>query len=207
MNLVHLDEYHFINTSILRDDKQVLVKVGVVGFIDLNKFRQMYPHSNIIAYEADPDTFGKEIMSSSNCTNKLINKAVGKNKQIALNRFTNNVSNSVFPRHKYDPNCVYKDTVYVKSIDIDTVLSDNELDYIDVLILNCEGGELDIMKSLYNETTRNKIGQICVSFHDPRIYPTREKEVILNDIGKYYHVVRGTCPKGNVPDYLMIRKV
>jgi len=207
MNLIYLDEYHFINSSILRDDKQILVKVGVVGFIDLAKFKKLYPKSMIIAYEADPDNYYKECSESFKYLDKFINCAVGKNKQIQLNRFTNNVSNSVFPRHKYDPNCVYKDTIFIRSIDIDNVMAENKLDYIDILVLNCEGGELDIMKSLYNENTRNKIGQICVSFHDPRIYPTKEKEKIFNDIGRYYHIIKGTCPKGNVPDYLMIRKV
>jgi len=86
-------------------------------------------------------------------------------------------------------------------------MRENNLDRIDALILNCQGAEIAIMEQLTSRPLREKIGQICVSFHDPRIYPTKEKARIFGLIGQYYHVIRGENDIGGIPDYLMIRRV
>jgi FkbM family methyltransferase len=209
MKITYLDPYHFFNESIIPDDRPaVLVKVGIVGFTDLDKFRCIYPNSNIIAYEADPDNYSKSKNPEyPSPITRFINSAVGKSGSISLHRFTNCVSHSTFPRHTYDPNCVLKDTVVVRSVTLEEVFSENNLDYIDVLILNCEGGELDIMAYLNLERVRNRIGQICVSFHDPRIYQPIHRTKLITALGPYYYIKRGECPRGGIPDWLFIRKV
>ncbi len=204
MNLVYLDEYHFIDTSLLKDSP-TFVKIGVVGFTDLDKFRELYPKGRIIAYEADPDNFNGGMRVAVSPIDKFYNKAVGPSGRMDLYRFTNRVSNSNYARHTYDPGCVLKDKIEVSSVTLPEVLRENDLNYLDVLVLNCEGGELQIMHSFEDPVIRSKIGQICVSFHDPRIYPTKEKEAIIESIGVYYNIFHGRF-YGGTPDYLMIRK-
>jgi len=205
MNIIYLDDYHFINSNILSEDP-IVVKVGIVGWIDMFKMRELYPKAWIIGYEPDPDNFRNDAVVDIP-SNKFYCKAVGIDGHFELNRFTNCVSNSSFERHKYDPNCVLKDKITVDSVSLRTVFAENDISRIDVLILNCEGGELDILPQLADDLIREKIGQICVSFHDPRIYPTEKRREILKMIGGYYHIVRGTNDIGGIPDYLLIRKI
>lgn len=203
MNLIYLDEFHFVNESILPDNAS-LVKVGVVGHGDIAAFQKIRPKSFCIGYEADDRNFQKEV--NQNLFDRFYHMAVGNDGNVTLHRFKNTVSNSTFPRHTYDINCQHVDSVQVKSVSIKTVLKDNDLETLDVLILNCEGGELPILRDMVDEDTRNRIGQICVSFHDPRIYPTSSKSEIMDKIGKYYHIIRGK-PNSYIPDYLLIRKI
>jgi FkbM family methyltransferase len=202
MNLIYLDEFHFVNESILPENPS-LVKVGVVGQGDIAAFQNLREKSFCIGYEPDDRNFQKEI--NKNLFDRLYQMAVGIDGEVTLHRFRNTVSNSVFARHTYDANCKLVDSVQVKSVSIKTVLKDNDLETLDVLILNCEGGELPILSDLVDKSIRDRIGQICVSFHDPRIYPSSEKNKIMDSLCEFYHIVMGK-PNSYIPDYLLIRK-
>lgn len=204
MNLIYLDQFHFFNSTIMPENP-VIVKVGVDGIDDLVKARYLYKDARIIAYEACPDNFGRweSIAKSGLC--EFHNEAVGAGGPITLYRFKNHVGNSIYARHTKDPNVQYVDHIQVQSVTLKGVV---ELagGKIDLLIMNCEGGELPIMRELYDDELREKVAQICVSFHDPRIYDSGKKNEILSRLEPYYHIERGqNCPY--IPDYLMIRKV
>lgn len=199
MQITYLNPYHVINQELL-GDKPSLVKVGVVGTGDLDRFKELYPKGDVIAYEADPDNFNKYNTGKY----KFHQKAVGNGGYMEFYKYSNIVSHSTFPRHLKDANCRLVDTITVKSVSLEDILKDNNLNYLDVLILNCEGGELSIMESLKDKKVRDKIGQICVSFHDPRIYPTAKKEKIFDELGQYYEIERGGG--ASIPDYLMCRR-
>lgn len=203
MNLIYLDEFHFVNESILPEDPS-LVKVGVVGQGDIEAFQKLRDTSFCIGYEADDRNFQKELNKS--LFDRFYHMAVGIDGEVMLHRFKNTVSNSTFPRHTYDVNCKLVDSVPVKSVSIKNVLKDNDLSKLDVLILNCEGGELPILRDLADKDIRDRIGQICVSFHDPRIYPTKEKNKVMDLLCEYYHIIQGK-PNSYIPDYLLIRRV
>jgi len=203
VNLIYLDEFHFVNESILPENPS-LIKVGVVGQGDIEAFQKLREKSFCIGYEADDRNFQKEVNKS--LFDRLYHTAVGIDGEVTLHRFRNTVSNSTFPRHTYDVNCKLVDSVQVKSVSIKTAMKDNDLEKLDVLILNCEGGELPILRDLVEKETRDRIGQICVSFHDPRIYPSKEKNKIMDSLCEYYHIIIGK-PNSYIPDYLLIRKV
>ena len=205
MKITYLDLYHCFNETIM-SKKPTIVKVGVDGLDDLIKAREMYPDADIMAFEADEVNYHRwNGTSNKNKICKMVNCAVGLSGVARIYRYKNHVGNSTTPRHTFDKGCELVSDETVESISITHVTKKG---YIDLLILNCEGGELPIMRDLYDEKVRDKIGQICVSFHDPRIYPTAKKMEILNKIGKYYTILRGDkCPRGGIADYLMIRKV
>lgn len=199
MELVYLDPYHFFNRTIM-PDKPVIVKVGVCGTADLEMAGRLYPEARIIGYEADPLNYRKQ---NDACMTVFYGNAVGEQKTVKLYRFANSVSHSIYPRHTYDANCKLLNTIEVASISIDMVMKNIE-SAIDLLILNCEGGELPILQSLHNKETRDRIAQICVSFHDPRIYPTADRHRITDPVAQYYYAIKGDCPKGGIPDTLLI---
>jgi FkbM family methyltransferase len=204
MRLTYLDQYHFFNATIM-PERPVVVKVGVDGIDDLQKMVGMYPKGDIFAYEADPRNYDKWLNPAKDLGIYLYNYAIGPTAggKMKLYRFVNTVSNSEFPRHTHDPNCKLVDSVEVNTKSIVQV-ADEVKRNISLLILNCEGGELHIMRALYDESIRKRIDQICVSFHDPRIYATKHREEILTKLEPFYHVFRGNCPHGGIPDYLLI---
>lgn len=205
MRLTYLDGYHFFNASIM-SPSPVIVKVGVDGTQDIWAARALYPSADIRAYEADPKNYTKCAEAVAKLNAVFINKAVGDDGEIVLHRFVNTVGNSVFPRHTYDRNCRLVDKVTVPSVGIDEVVRDVG-GRVDLLVLNCEGGELPIMDAMRDTSVRESVGQICVSFHDPRIYKTELKNKIVRDLGEYYHIIKGQCSTGGIPDQLWIRKV
>lgn len=204
MELIYLDRYHFFNRHIIDTDSPVVVKVGVCGVDDIRKLKQIYPKAVVAGYEACPENFEKQQPAARKYFNLFINSAVGGSEPVTLYRFKNIVSNSIYPRHRYDPNCVARDKVVIDSISIGKVIEDWKR--VHILILNCEGGELKIMDDLKNKIIRDKIDQICVSFHDPRIYPTSEKQKVFDWAKDWYHIIKGDCQKGGIPDYLLVRK-
>jgi len=210
MLLVYLDLYHCFNETIFPQNGTIM-KIGIAGFSgcdDMAKAKLLYPNSKTIAYEADPKNYNAMKDKADGCIDSFTNKAVGSSGTMKLYRFKNSVSHSVYPRHLNDKNCVFVDNVVVPSITLNSAMIENGIDRISLLILNCEGGELPILMSLVDQTIRNKIDQICVSFHDPRIYPVKKREKVMAAIGKYYHIVRGVnCQKGGIPDWLLMRKV
>ena len=206
MEIKYLDLYHCFNATIMPADP-VIVKVGVYNVGDLAKARLLYPDATIQAYEADKKNYKdvKEVCASIDVA--LKNVAVGRAGDVKFYRYKNAGSSSTIPRHLKEDNCELVKESKVKSISMHQVLK-NAGGHIDLLVLNCEGGELPIMRTFFKEKVRNSVDQICVSFHDPRTYPSGKREEILNEIGQYYHVFRGREGQpGGVPDWLLIRKV
>jgi len=207
MELVYLDPYHFFNRTIMPKNPTIM-KVGVCGTTaDLVMAKRMYPESKVIGYEADPNNYKAMQPSTKGCVDSFINQAISVNPSIILHRFTNSVSHSVYPRHEKEPNCVFVDKIEIPAVTLLTAMKDRNIDRISLLVLNCEGAELEIMRMLKDEELRSRIDQICVSFHNPRIYSDERMEKFVSPVRQHYHVVRGDCPRGGIPDHLMIRKV
>jgi FkbM family methyltransferase len=206
MKFTYLNESHFINESILKDVPS-LIKIGIIGILDLIKFKKLYPESKIITYEADEYNYlyNSKIIEHNNTVTTAYNKAVGKTGLIPFYIFKNPQSNSIYPRHTLSNKCVLLKSVNINSINIEQVFNENNLEYLDVLILNCEGGEIPILLDIINKKLFNKIGQICVAFHDPRIYPTENKKNIINKLKNHYNVFQGKATR-HIPEYLLIKK-
>ena len=200
MKITYVTDYHYFNSTIV-EGKPTMVHVGVFDDESFIKFKKLYPEAVMKGYEADPKNFKavKERVTSAGAS--LHNTAVTETEgRVKLNRYTNSVSHSIFKRTDQE----FVDEVSVRSTTIGKILS--KLGYIDVLILNCEGSEVGILVDILNNGLMDKIGQMCVSFHNSRIYPTYVRNNIEAQLSKLCHIVR--CPRQQgVPDVLFIRKV
>ena len=89
-------------------------------------------------------------------------------------------SNSVFSRKNRE----ITNSTEVEFITIFDLLENNNIDYIDVLFMNCEGSELYILDYiLENEEIQSKIKQISISFH-PQIYGEQKIKEMKNKINE-----------------------
>ena len=209
MKITYLDRYHCFNSTIM-PAQPTIMKVGIAGVTgcdDMRKAKALYPTCRTIAYEADLANFEAMEQKAKGAIDHFINLGISLNRKIMLNRYKNSVSNSVYPRHNHESQCELVDTVPILAVTLQEALESNNVEHLHLLILNCEGAELEIMKMLQDEKLRNRIDQICVSFHNTSIYSDERLEEFLGTIRQFYHITRGyDCQKGGIPDWLMIRK-
>jgi len=199
MKITYLDKYHYFNETIMPLNPAV-VHVGIQDFDVLKKVKELYPNAYLKAVEADPDSFKAHKAEAKKLDIDFHNKALGSGKKMTLNRFKNRASNSVFDRHEYDTTCELVDSVEVPTI------TWSQLGSGDLLVLNCEGGELYYLNMIVKDLdTRCNFDQICVSFHNPRIYPTEIREKLLEQLESHFHIVVNPHPTW-MPDVLLIKK-
>ena len=202
MKIIYLNNYHYFNETIIPENP-VMVQVGVADGVTVTEFAMKYPSSKIYLYEADPN---RDMVVNREDT-VFINKAVcGNNRPVNFHVYKNKVSSSMIPRHEFDDNCELVESVKVKGVTINQVMKENKLDRIDLLVLNCEGAELFILDDIIKKKVGEKIAQICVSFHCPRIYPEHERDSRLEKLKETHHIICEPHKEG-IPDHLLIRRV
>ena len=199
MKITYLDKYHYFNETIMPINPTV-VHVGIQDFDVLSEVKELYPEASLKAFEADPKTFKRMKPVAKKLGIDFQNKALASGKNMTLNRYKNHASSSVYDRHEFDDSCELIDSVEVPTV------SWNKLGRGDLLVLNCEGGELYYLDMITRKLeTRCKFDQICVSFHDPRIYPTQLKVALLDKLKSHYHIIVNEHPTW-IPDVLLIKK-
>lgn len=98
-------------------------------------------------------------------------------------------SNSIYPRHTGEGRNLRR-TSKIRSVSLDTIMLDNLCDRIDLLFLNCEGAELGVLEEVLNDASiRDRVGQLCVSFHGGRIYPQKSTLRMVERMSEFFWVV------------------
>jgi len=83
-------------------------------------------------------------------------------------------------------------------------MQENNCACIDLLFLNCEGAELDILEEVITKPdVRKKIGQLCVSFHGNRIYPSDRTINMVQKMSEFFWVVE---EQNDWPCHLFVNK-
>jgi len=80
----------------------------------------------------------------------------------------------------------------IKTINLETLCKENNIDFIDILKIDIEGAEYDVLENI-PDSFFDKIGQITVEFHDfvdPELKP-RTVEIVkrMNDLG-FSHIAK-----------------
>lgn len=204
MKITYLNDYHYFDSSSMPQDP-VVVQVGVYQDPSLSKIRELYPKAEIWAYEAAPKNYEamqkgmEEIKAHSD--NRALSLAGG---SVPLNIYTNPVSNSLFNREGGE--YILTERLIVEGISPRGLVSNTYSKCIDLIILNCEGAEIFFLEELLiSEWLRDRVAQVCVSLHAPRIYSTERKQALLKGLGEFYHVVEEP-QKIYIPDVLLVRK-
>ncbi len=104
-----------------------------------------------------------------------------------------------------DPNSPYNASEYfnyfdgvqqeVKTISLETICKENNIDFIDILKIDIEGTEYEILENISDDLL-NKIDQITVEFHEfvnPELKPRTIKIIErLTSLG-FNYISQGTC--------------
>jgi FkbM family methyltransferase len=140
------DEYGLKKMNYNQGD--VIVDIGAnIGCVSIYLAKK-YPDLKIISFEAHPTNYGNFVknIESNGVTNiKHYNLAVsskdGETVKITLNP-GNTGSSSLYKINENDIN-----TKEVKTISLDTIISENNISRIKFLKLDCEGSEFDILEN------------------------------------------------------------
>jgi len=114
----------------------------------------------------------KAILVEANPTN--FKQLVAKDNYILYNNLISEKDNEITdfledPNSPYNGSSIFNYfsgiTHKIKSISLDTIINNNNIDIIDVLKIDIEGSEYEILETL-SDKTYEKISQITVEFHD-----------------------------------------
>ncbi|GEM_PF-6897474 len=198
----YIDPYLFFDENRI-NEKPIFVEVGSISGTHGMNLKKYYTESTVIIYEASQKSFKSlcERVKGKNITihNKVVAGECGTKTFYEYNHCS---SNSIYNRE--GGNKIITNKYEIDCINIFEILNENNIDYIDVLFLNCEGSELEILQSYLNDKEmHNKIKQISVSFH-PQIYG---KEIMQEMIEKIniagFDII---TDKGKYNNYLIIKK-
>jgi FkbM family methyltransferase len=139
------DPYLFFDANKL-STPSVFVEVGSCTGEHARKLAANYD-SRVIVYEASKRNFEKLADALAGTSVLLQNKAVmGKDGLVDFFEFQQKPSSSsVFERHLQSQKHVLQEKYQAAGVSMATVLSENKIEHIDVLFLNCEGAEIYIL--------------------------------------------------------------
>lgn len=137
----------------------IIVDLGACLGEFSNEMDNLYKVKKSILVEANPTNFNK------------INK---KENYVLYNKIIHSKSGDKI-NFLEDPKSPYNGTTMfnyfnpvkhvIETISLEDIIKENDIDYIDILKIDIEGGEYDLMSNLSDEIF-NKIGQITIEFHD-----------------------------------------
>ncbi len=180
----YIDEWLFFDSNRTNElESPTFVEIGSFTGNHAKGLKEKYKKSKMIIYEASVKNFNELKNNVSNYDITIHNKGIGDKKEVkTFYEFKSPSSNSVFSRKNRE----ITNSTEVEFITIFDLLDDNNIDYIDVLFMNCEGSELYILDYiLENEEIQSKIKQISISFH-PQIYgeqKIKEMKTKINENG------------------------
>ena len=185
----------------------VIVEVGSIhGAHGIKLCRKLQNKLTMIAYEAGLENHASLVagVDSSDVEIAVHRAAVtGSDGQVEFFEFKEVSSNSVYPRHTKEGRHLRR-TSQIRTVGLETIMLDNNCPRIDLLFLNCEGAELGILEEVVmNSELINKLGQLCVSFHGGRIYPSEETSRMVQQMSEFFWVVE---EKNDWPCHLFVHK-
>lgn len=178
----YIDDWLFFDSNIVNEiETPTFVEIGSFTGKHAKGLKEKYKKSKMIIYEASKKNFNELKNNVSNYDIIIHNKGISDKKEIkTFYEFNSPSSNSVFNRK----NRKLTNSTEVEFITIYDLLDDNNINYIDVLFMNCEGSELFILDYiLENKEIQTKIKQISISFH-PQIYGEQKIKEIKTKINE-----------------------
>jgi FkbM family methyltransferase len=182
----YIDEWLFFDNNFLNNNP-TFVEIGSFTANHAKGIKKKYETSKAIIYEASKKNFNTLKNNIENYDIVIHNKGIADKKEIKnFYDFQSPSSGSIFKRG----NRHLLNSSKIDFITVDDIFNENNIDYIDVLFMNCEGSELLILDYiLENKEIQNRIGQISISFH-PQIYGIEKiKKIMLrvSDNNYYSH--------------------
>jgi len=149
-------------------DTPVIVEVGAYNLVRAHKLRKLWPNAFIDIDEAAPENFAT-LTSAALPGVRAYHAAVTDHDGTAtLYRYPCRDSHSLLARHAIDADLRLVGEIAVDAVSVPTMI-DRAGEYIDLLLLNCEGAEIDILHAI--AACPDAVGQIAVGFHAGKCYP------------------------------------
>jgi FkbM family methyltransferase len=203
------DKYMYFASNILPDDP-IIVEVGSIngahGIKLCKKFDNRLTMIECEAGRRNYETLKAQVSLAGESRERIsvVNSAItGLDGSTDFFEFEEISSNSTYPRHETEGRHL-RERRKVETLSLTTLMQRNNCDRIDLLFLNCEGSELGILEEVLTKPElRNKIGQLCVSFHGGRIYPPEETIIMVQKMSDFFWVIE---EKNDWPCHLFVNK-
>ena len=143
----------------LLNDEIVVVDLGACKGEFINELENFFKIKKAILVEANPTNF-RQLIQKENYV--LYNNVISTNSDEVISFYED--VNSPYNGSK---NFNYFNGVEhkIKSVNLEDILSINNIDYVDILKVDIEGSEYDIMPNI-SDSCYSKIKQITIEFHD-----------------------------------------
>jgi len=150
----------------LRDEPKFIIDAGAnIGLATLY-FNKNYPKAQIIAIEPENANFKMlEINSNSHKNIFLHKRALSNQANLVLNVIDKGFGNWGFVTEIEGSLCHKNIVDKVQTITIDEIMKENNLEFIDLLKIDIEGGEKELFDSNY-ENWLPKTKYIAIELHD-----------------------------------------
>ncbi len=200
------DTYMYFASNMLPNNP-VIVEVGSIhGAHGIKLCKKFDNQLTMIAYEAGAENYASLIAGvNKGCVPIITRRAVvtGFDGIKEFFEFTEESSNSIYPRHIGEGRHLRRISK-IKAVSLESIVRENNCSHIDLLFLNCEGAELGILEEvLIKPELRDKIGQLCVSFHGGRIYDNKKTLCMVQKMSEFFWVVE---ENNDWPCHLFVNK-
>ncbi|KKN98940.1 hypothetical protein LCGC14_0141850 [marine sediment metagenome] len=203
LQLDRCSRYLFFAKGILPPEP-IFIDIGSRTGIHAIALDQKFSGTTIV-YEANEENchlLNQAVFGSKIITRQLA--VTGEDGEIDFFEFPGGCSHSIYPRHKKETSMRLTQRTKVKSTSVESILKTNDIPRIDVLFCNCEGAELEIINEIMRKPDlRNKIGQLCVSFHGGRIYPEAQTTDAIKRMSEFFLM---TTETNDWPCHLFVNK-
>jgi FkbM family methyltransferase len=148
----------------------VVVDIGAnYGVFSL--YSQMFNPSKVYAVEPLKATFKSMKKNLTEYGVTCINKAVSCENGFEKFMITEVNGNNFSEKNEngFHPSSVIGEEI-VETITINQLISDYDIERIDFLKVDCEGGELDLFRTIDKEYLQNNVGKIAMEYHSKEIH-------------------------------------
>jgi FkbM family methyltransferase len=148
----------------------VVVDIGAnYGVFSL--YSQMFNPSKVYAVEPLKATFKSMKKNLTEYGVTCINKAVSSENGFEKFMITEVNGNNFSEKNEngFHPSSVIGEEI-VETITINQLISDYDIERIDFLKVDCEGGELDLFRTIDKEYLQNNVGKIAMEYHSKEIH-------------------------------------
>lgn len=192
----------YLKNEITISPGDIVVDIGAyIGDFTVYASQKTGPRGRVVAYEPFKETYSylRKNISENKCKNvSLINRAVGKQ---------DGVSSLFIPKNAEFGSSLLDITEYgeceeikIRMSTIDSVFQQNAIDHIDLLKMDCEGGEYEILLS--SGKWLNRIKTISLEYHQMKGHSLIE----LTDLLKKYNFRVWITPKNKYTGYIYAKR-
>ena len=190
----HIFKFIDIINEHIKSEINVILDIGARDLTESIFFSEKFPNSKIISFECNPQTLPtcKEILknySNIELIDKAVNDYNGVCKFYPINPSKTKttwpdgnpgasslfVANGNYPFENY-----VQDEIDVSCVRIDTILQERNIDKVDIIWMDLQGGELIALKSL-GDILKN-VSIICT---ETEINPMYKDQALFNDIDDF----------------------